>query len=230
MNLLVRQMLSSIAEPDGRLAIENALHWLCQECHCTLALFYQFKGPLLLTCVGANLPPAQADFFLKDYPLADDPVVRHCRNQLGFVDWRDALRLYPAPPNYLQALRRAGLLPAQSYGYASHCSASTGVISVCTLGGLQRHLDNEDKYLVSSLVPVLHLVGRGVPLRSQALSERELEILRWAREGKTNHEISRIRAVSESTVKYHFKAIYGKLGVANRAQAVGEALCRGLIH
>lgn len=38
-----------------------------------------------------------------------------------------------------------------------------------------------------------------------------------------------IKEISEATVKFHLKTIYSKLGVANRAQAVGEALCRGFI-
>ena len=83
--------------------------------------------------------------------------------------------------------------------------------------------------MLSSLVPVLHLVGRGTKLRSRGLSEKEVEILEWARDGKTAWEIATIRQVSEATVKYHFRSIYSKLGVSNRAQAVGEALCQGII-
>ncbi|RML50845.1 LuxR family transcriptional regulator, partial [Pseudomonas syringae pv. maculicola] len=69
-------------------------------------------------------------------------------------------------------------------------------------------------------------VARGLKFSSRGLTLRELEVLQWARDGKTAWEISIIRDVSESTVKYHLKTIYSKLGVANRAQAVGEALCR----
>ncbi|VVO41345.1 response regulator transcription factor [Pseudomonas fluorescens] len=62
------------------------------------------------------------------------------------------------------------------------------------------------------------------------LSEKELEILRWARAGKTVWEISVIRAISQATVKFHLSNIYCKLEVTNRAQAVGEALNRGLLN
>lgn len=229
MDLLIRQMVSSISERDGLLAIENALQWLRQECRCERAMFYQFKGSLLLTFAASNLGRGEVDFFRGERQLAEDPVIRCYRNQLGFLDWRDALRQYPASVEYLQVVKDSGLLPAQSYGYTSQCGGTGGVISVCTLGAMQRTLNSDDKYLLSSLVPVLHMVGRGTRLRCHGLTEREVEILRWAREGRTTGEIALIREVSESTVKYHFKTIYGKLGVANRAQAVGEALCRGLI-
>ncbi|WP_347901400.1 helix-turn-helix transcriptional regulator [Pseudomonas purpurea] len=61
------------------------------------------------------------------------------------------------------------------------------------------------------------------------LSEKELEILRWAKAGKTVWEISVIKAISEATVKFHLSNIYTKLQVSNRAQAVGEAVNRGLL-
>ncbi|WP_241098479.1 response regulator transcription factor, partial [Pseudomonas viridiflava] len=74
-----------------------------------------------------------------------------------------------------------------------------------------------------------HRVGRGIQFSSRGLTQKELEILQWARDGKTAWEISMIKEISEATVKFHLKTIYSKLGVANRAQAVGEALCRGFI-
>ncbi|ALH99916.1 LuxR family transcriptional regulator [Pseudomonas sp. FW306-02-F02-AA] len=61
------------------------------------------------------------------------------------------------------------------------------------------------------------------------LSEKELEILYWAKAGKTVWEISVIRDISEATVKFHLSNIYSKLEVTNRAQAVGEAVNRGLL-
>ena len=61
-------------------------------------------------------------------------------------------------------------------------------------------------------------------LSGKPLTPKELEILRWAAEGKTVWEISRIRSISQATVKFHLRNIYGKLQVNNRVQAVNEAL------
>ncbi|MFO2464163.1 helix-turn-helix transcriptional regulator [Pseudomonas sp. 15FMM2] len=65
-------------------------------------------------------------------------------------------------------------------------------------------------------------------LANKPLSAKELEVLRWAAEGKTVWEISRIRSISQATVKFHLRNIYGKLQVNNRVQAAGEAIKRGL--
>lgn len=78
--------------------------------------------------------------------------------------------------------------------------------------------------------PVLTLAQqRQASLAGRRLSKKELEILSWARQGKTVWEISVIQAVSPSTVKFHLGRIYAKLQVSNRAQAVGVALKRGLL-
>ena len=52
------------------------------------------------------------------------------------------------------------------------------------------------------------------------LTNREVEVLRWIKEGKTNWEISRILNITERTVKYHTENIYKKLGVSSRTHAV----------
>lgn len=70
--------------------------------------------------------------------------------------------------------------------------------------------------------------GAQLALPDKPLTAKELEILRWATEGKTVWEISRIRCVSQATVKFHLRNIYCKLHVNNRVQAASEAIRRGL--
>ncbi|ROM39284.1 helix-turn-helix transcriptional regulator [Pseudomonas poae] len=71
-------------------------------------------------------------------------------------------------------------------------------------------------------------IEKRMNLSGKPLTPAELEILRWASEGKTVWEISRIRATSEATVKFHLRNIYGKLDVTNRVQAMNEAVRKGL--
>ncbi|CAM3110500.1 helix-turn-helix transcriptional regulator [Pseudomonas floridensis] len=229
MGLLIEQMVSTITETDGRMAIENALRWLRRECGCERAMFYQFKDSQLLTFVTSNVDERWGEAFRRQHMIVHDPVLRFYCNHLGFLDWRDAVRHHLPPPWYDELLETCELTPALSYGYTSPCRGVSGVTSVLTLAAMESNTTPNDKYLVTSLVPVLHQVGRGIQFSSRGLTQKELETLQWARDGKTAWEISMIREVSEATVKYHFKTIYSKLGVANRAQAVGEALCRGFI-
>ena len=66
--------------------------------------------------------------------------------------------------------------------------------------------------------------GGGSPL-----TVRETEVLELASHGGSSAEIAGRLALSTSTVKTHFEHIYAKLGVAERAGAVAEAMRRGLI-
>jgi DNA-binding NarL/FixJ family response regulator len=61
------------------------------------------------------------------------------------------------------------------------------------------------------------------------LSHRELEVLELVAAGTTNREAAARLFLSEATVKTHLMNIYAKLGVSDRAAAVGEAFNRGLL-
>lgn len=51
------------------------------------------------------------------------------------------------------------------------------------------------------------------------LTEREFDALRLSIEGKTNADISEKLFISVSTVKFHLRNTYGKMGVGNRKEA-----------
>ena len=55
-----------------------------------------------------------------------------------------------------------------------------------------------------------------------ALTARELEVLRLLARGQTNLAIARALVVREGTVKYHVKNILRKLGATSRADAVSR--------
>jgi DNA-binding CsgD family transcriptional regulator len=56
-------------------------------------------------------------------------------------------------------------------------------------------------------------------LRSSGLTTREVEVVWWLLQGKTNPEIATIIGVSVQTVKNHLGSAYPKLGVENRGAA-----------
>jgi DNA-binding CsgD family transcriptional regulator len=61
------------------------------------------------------------------------------------------------------------------------------------------------------------------------LSKREIQVLHWVRNGKTNTEIGQILGISPPTVKNHVQKIMRKLNVNNRAQAVGKSATLRLV-
>lgn len=63
----------------------------------------------------------------------------------------------------------------------------------------------------------------------EPLTARELEVLQLIGQGLANKQIADRLHISEHTVKFHVSAIYAKLNVASRTEAVRSGARRGLI-
>ena len=61
-----------------------------------------------------------------------------------------------------------------------------------------------------------------------ALTERDIEILRYVATGMSNKEIAEKLAYAEKTVKNYLSLIFQKLGMRDRTQAAIFALRQGL--
>lgn len=68
-----------------------------------------------------------------------------------------------------------------------------------------------------------------VPESPEALTQREIEVLRLLAHGLANKEIARELGIGEKTVKTHVSNILSKLGVLSRTQAALHAIQIGLV-
>ncbi len=68
-----------------------------------------------------------------------------------------------------------------------------------------------------------------VPLLSEALTDRETEILGQVAKGLSNQEIAEALQISRHTVETHIKRVYAKLSVHSRTGAVHAARAHGLL-
>lgn len=97
--------------------------------------------------------------------------------------------------------------------------------------------------LRTELIEAIHDVHRGrrhihgdvaaeiaLHVTDDALTEREVAVLRLVAVGKANKEVARALTLSEETVKAHLKNIFAKLDVADRTHAVTVAVRRGIIE
>ena len=67
------------------------------------------------------------------------------------------------------------------------------------------------------------------PVVVESLTPREMEVLELLADGLPNKRIAARLGMSPETVKFHVAQISGKLGVANRTEAVRVAIRRGLL-
>lgn len=71
--------------------------------------------------------------------------------------------------------------------------------------------------------------GLGEESLPEPLTAREKEVLQQMAEGLANKQIALALHISEHTVKFHLSALYAKLGVASRTEAVKRGIELGLI-
>lgn len=79
-------------------------------------------------------------------------------------------------------------------------------------------------------VPPEIAAGLAEHFDDEALSEREVEVLRHVSAGNRNRDIAEKLYIAEETVKVHLKHIMIKLGANDRTEAVAIAIRRGMIH
>jgi two-component system NarL family response regulator len=101
-------------------------------------------------------------------------------------------------------------------------------------------LKGEDPAVMLACIRKVVQGGRHIPsqvsdkfmdrIPDDALSARELEVMKLLVEGKSNQEAAAALSISESTIKFHVNHILAKLNAADRTQAVITALRRGLVR
>jgi DNA-binding NarL/FixJ family response regulator len=67
-------------------------------------------------------------------------------------------------------------------------------------------------------------------MSGEALTDREVDVLKLLARGRSNKEIGTDLFISETTVKSHMRSIFSKLNVMSRTEAIAAANKRGLIQ
>jgi DNA-binding NarL/FixJ family response regulator len=86
----------------------------------------------------------------------------------------------------------------------------------------------EGKPLLSPAITA-RLMQRMRDPSEEALSRREIEVLKLVSRGISNKDIAKELWISETTVKTHMVHVFEKLGVTDRTAAVTVALKRGIL-
>ena len=117
-------------------------------------------------------------------------------------------------PGDVQAL---GALKAGAMGYLLKSSLGTELLdAIRTVHAGKRFIPPE----------IATELGRHAA--DEALTAREIEVLRCAAAGHSNKQIARELGISEATVKAHIRSLLPKLGASDRTHAVTIALKRGI--
>lgn len=95
-----------------------------------------------------------------------------------------------------------------------------------------KHINQGETYIQPDLIPALNsrLIHRDEDKEKiEALTRRELEVLKLVAKGHFNKEIAIQLDISERTVKNHISSIFRKIDVSDRTQAAVFAIKNNLI-
>ncbi|WP_227001477.1 response regulator transcription factor [Pulveribacter suum] len=191
-----------------------------------LAAALQHRVPALRVCTVGTLDEALRelsasedgfDLVLLDYHLPGTDGLRcaahlrqlHPQVGIGLITGLDD----PALP---RRARDAGLLA---------CLAKT-LEAPALLACLRRLAAGETVF--DAHLPGPRQAGEDAAFASFGLTDRQLQVLRELATGASNKEIARALAISPATVKNHLEAIFARMDVAGRVQAVLAA--RAALH
>lgn len=183
----------------------------------------------VLTVIG--LPRIWERHYRARLHLVDPLPTLALRHSAGFV-WPDGLNdaeLSSKEKHYLEIAAKSGM--ARGIGVA--CYGPHGRSGFL---GAAWWLNEPPPVQV---VQAVHMIGQAsfqrycqlVPTVGdiQPLSNRELEVLSWMREGKSNSVIAQILEISRGSVDEYVRRIFAKLDVTDRTAACLRAYALGLI-
>lgn len=185
--------------------------------------------------VNASYPDEWLYMYWKNGFADVDPVFKSALESPGTQHWQEIYRNMSSPKEheFIVTAKQFGLCDGITTGSVDQ---ACGVATFCSFAS-EEPLDGK------RLVPLVEYLGfyihmallrtapNSMPQTDRCvkeLSPREVTILNWMKNGKTNWEIGKILGVSERTIRFHIESIFSKLEVTSRSQAVATAMEHGL--
>jgi len=185
--------------------------------------------------INLNYPLEWLTMYAENALYKHDPIVRYNYSFFEPQFWTTAAEVFNEQPS-IELMNNASEFGLK-YGVASGVDGvgAKGRGSLISFSSRQNIFTDYELKILDVITPHIHqaLVRIcEIPAGSssaQQLSEREVEVLKWMKSGKTNWEISMILNISERTVKFHVQNIERKLDAVNKAHAVAIAMDTGLV-
>ncbi|HHS83892.1 MAG TPA: LuxR family transcriptional regulator [Gammaproteobacteria bacterium] len=181
------------------------------------------------TAIFMGIPQEWQKLYLERQYVNVDPVVKCAFACNSTVRWSDSLvTSNPKPDEFLSLSHDFGLLEGLAYATQSH--AINGAATITSISIDRPAVSRQQLIMLQQILPHLNeALARPSPWGQPKLTAKELEVLKWARAGKSYWETGKIMGISERTVKFHLNNVYRKLDVVNRTQAIARAFSLGCL-
>ncbi len=133
------------------------------------------------------------------------------------------LSMYDSEQYFFEALK------AGASGYVLKSAADKDLVEAC------RAAMRGEPFLYPAAVTALirdylDRARGGEPMPADALTPRELEVVKLVAEGNTTDEIADTLVISKKTVEHHRSHVLEKLGMRDRVELTRYAIRRGLVE
>ena len=233
------QVLSAIDDIESQETVESTISIFSDfvgQYGFSSVVFGQMVNPVLVKEKGNNIFETTwpeewlAKWWSKDYIL-NDPIAKFTIQTRRPFSWKQA---YNHANKVGQKILNEGRNFDLNDGLAFPIKTGLGPIGCVSLSAEKLDLSPKDIVLMEmiSIHAYMHieqLSGLSKKYRIFHLTEREIEILHYVAEGKTNWEIGKILNLSPFSVKDHLHNIANTLNSSNRAHSVALAIRHGLI-
>ncbi|HEX8568707.1 MAG TPA: LuxR family transcriptional regulator [Caulobacteraceae bacterium] len=162
-----------------------------------------------------------------------DAVIRRALTTSDPIFWSDVRMGEPLSPEAVRIFGEASEFGLRE-GFVTPIHNLDGSISTVMLSGGDADPLCPDTRTAAHLACIYYAARvrkdrRPAPPRAP-LSARQLECLRWTREGKSAADIAQILGISRYTVQEHLAQACARLGVRTRVQALSQAYVLGLLN
>lgn len=147
--------------------------------------------------------------------------------------WAHTYKKTPPSPKFISLASDFNIRNGYTIGAAPFGSCKRA--SLYSFAGGFKRFEPRVISILRTIVPHLHLASSRIlgakrtQTNNRILTDREKEVLKWIKHGKSSWDISMILAVSLGTVNFHTQNLMRKLDVVNRAQAVAMAVHLGIL-
>lgn len=173
-----------------------------------------------ITKYFGNVPSSLINLISKD-----QKIKQYCLNESSPVNYRDLLvESHIGSIGNLFAHQQIELIiPINGFGSEFSCLIFAIPIPIMTSNVVKKI--GWYWLLLSTLIYSKY--RKNITPNSSSLTKRELECIKWAAEGKTSWEISKLLSISQRTVDFHLANCISKTDSINRQQAVVKCVLNG---
>ena len=191
-------------------------------------------GPIENALVLSNHEPVYFKRFMEEEHYLHAPLFQWALNNAGGRNWSyikdDYDKMTKEQKRVVDLNIENNVIAGYSLSFHTSSMRARGVMALTAeLGMTQSEVNalwNLDGREIEVICNMAHLKFMSLPhtsVQKSCLSKRQLEVLEWVAEGKTNQDIATIMNLSPATIEKHLRLARENLNVETTAQAVLKA-------